>query len=500
MNRSVYRILAVLLCFAMLFTLTACGKKGGKEEPGVSGDNGVNPMPMVAPEWQSSFVTLDSDSLWGLRPFCYTDGGFYATASKFLGRREIPAGKVEEYAGQYDIYGTVICYVENSGKVTLLPNFVPETPEPDNGRKDYYSYCTLGTPVMNRDGNFEVLLLRESGWYVGPDAVYGNTAFYQNDYFTSESRTEYLILAADGTELSRAIVNVTPGEAYLNTSAVAAGPDGSILASMDRELLCIGRDGNVLWTASGNNNLMGVYTLADGTVAVTGYEGDDFKLWTVNFDSHSLEDGRSIPESVWSPIPGNGDYDLFYSSGISLYGLRIGGTPEPVLGWLDCDINGQTLDTGALSVSADGTVRGLVSDYVDGREVTQLFTVSRAAEGSVKAKGVLTLAQLQFYPDYALINRVLSFNRSHDDVRIAFRDYSMYNTDFDQSVGLKYLLEDILNGNAPDIIPVSELPYRQLAFRGLLEDLYPFLDADSELKREDFFPNVLYALECGGGL
>ena len=500
MKRSVFRILAVLLCLAMLFSLAACGK-GDKEKPVITEDAGVSQLPVIAPEWQSSFVTLQSDSLWGLRPVCYTDDGFYATASKILGRREIPFGMVEEYPGQYDIYGTVICYVDSSGNVTPLPNFKPELPESDNGRKGFYSYCTMGSPVMNRDGNFAVLLTREAGWYVGPDAVYGNTAYYQDDYFTSETRTEYLILAPDGTELSRAVVNVDPGEAYLNISDVAAGPDGSIVASMDQDLLCIGSDGSVLWTVHSDNTLTGVYTLADGTVAVTGYESSDSKLLrAVNFDTHSLEDGRSIPESVWSPVPGNGDYDLYYSSGVALYGLRIGGTPEPILDWLDCDINGQTLDAGALSVSADGTVRGLVSDYFDDREVTQLFTISRAPEGSVKAKGVLTLAQLQFYPDYALVNRVLRYNRSHDDVRIAFRDYSIYNTETDQSAGVNILLEDILSGHAPDIIPMGDLPYRQLAYRGFLEDLYPFLDADPELKRDDFFPNLMAALECGGGL
>ena len=32
------------------------------------------------------------------------------------------------------------------------------------------------------------------------------------------------------------VLNVDPGEAFLNTSAVAAGPDGSIVAAMDRQL------------------------------------------------------------------------------------------------------------------------------------------------------------------------------------------------------------------------------------------------------------------------
>ena len=487
----------------MLFGLAACGKGGKNAQTADAGettsDAGAVQAQQSVPGWKSSFMTLQADSMWGLRPVIYTDDGLYATASVVLGRREIPAGQVEEYEGQYDIYGSVICFIDNSGKVTVLPNYVPELPEADNGRKDFYSYCTLGYPVLNSDGNLAVLQTCESGWYSGPDAVYGNTAYYQDNYYYHQVRTEYRILSTDGTELSRAEVRIEPMDAYLNISSVAAGPDGSILAAMDASLLCIGKDGTVLWSADTANYLTGVVTLADGRVAVTTYENEEPVLRILDLDTHKLGESRAIPDSVWSPIPGNGKYDLFYSGGLALYGLRIGETPEPILNWLDCDINGQTLDTGTLSVSEDGTVRGLVSDYVGENEVSQLFTIRWTGDGGTPQKNVITFAQLDFYPDYSIVNRVLHYNRTHDDVRIAFTDYSLYNGD-DTSGSRAKLTEDLLAGNAPDIVPVGDLPYRFLAARGLLADLYPLLDADSELKRSDFFPNVLAALECDGGL
>ena len=199
MKRSVFRMMAALLCLVLLPGLAACGK-GGKAKPGAAEEAGAGQLPVIAPEWESSFVTLQSDSLWGLRPVRYTDDGFYATATKKLGKREIPEGKAEEFAGQYDVYGTVICFVDGDGKVSVLPKFTPEMPEPDNGRRDFNSFCTLGSPVMNAEGNFEVLLTRDASWYVGPDAVFGNTAYYQPDYYTHETRTEYLILAPDGSD------------------------------------------------------------------------------------------------------------------------------------------------------------------------------------------------------------------------------------------------------------------------------------------------------------
>lgn len=500
MNRPVFRFVALLLCFFLMFSLSACGKG--------SGDAAVSPAPAVslypeltAPPWKASFVPLQSDSLWSLRPVKYTEDGFYATAQVYLGQRELPAGQVPEYDGQTDLYGTVICFVHNDGTVATLPNFVPVQPDANpNGYKDFYSYRTLGHPILNSDGTLAVLERRETGWYTGPDAVYGNEAYYENSYFYHETGLDYVILDSTGAELSRAAVALDPGDDYLNISAVAPGRDGSILATMEQTLLCIGKDGSVLWTADAGDNLTGLVTLADGSIGVTGYQGGSTVLRMVDLDAHSLGEGRSIPDTVWAPISGNGDYDLFFSGGLSLFGLRLGEDPVPILNWLDCDINGQILDAEALSVDADGTVRGLVSDYVDGREVTQLFSIRSVPEDAVPQKTVLTLAQLQFYPDYSLVNRILRFNRSHDNVRIAFRDYSLYSTDENPTGAQAALLEDILSGNAPDMIPVGELPYRQLASLGVLEDLYPRLDADRELKRDDFLPNVLTALECGGGL
>ena len=46
----------------------------------------------------------------------------------------------------------------------------------------------------------------------------------------------------------------------------------------------------------------------------------------------------------------------------------------------------------------------------------------------------------------------------------------------------------------------SELPYKKIASAGILEDLYPYIDADPELSRQDFFPNIMTALELDGHL
>ena len=84
-------------------------------------------------------------------------------------------------------------------------------------------------------------------------------------------------------------------------------------------------------------------------------------------------------------------------------------------------------------------------------------------------------------------------------------DYSVYGSQ-DSSLSAAKLLADMVAGDIPDIYDFSlssidTIPSSaQFARRGLLEDLYPYIDNDPELSREDFIPGVMSAMEIDGGL
>ncbi len=84
-------------------------------------------------------------------------------------------------------------------------------------------------------------------------------------------------------------------------------------------------------------------------------------------------------------------------------------------------------------------------------------------------------------------------------------DYSVYATQ-DSSLSAAKLLADMVAGDIPDIYDFSlssidTIPSSaQFARRGLLEDLYPYIDNDPELSREDFIPGIMSAMEIDGGL
>ena len=120
---------------------------------------------------------------------------------------------------------------------------------------------------------------------------------------------------------------------------------------------------------------------------------------------------------------------------------------------------------------------------------------------------VLTYAKLSWDgPDRAMIDQ---FNRTHSDVQIEVVDYVGSDYDMDVAVqGRQRLLTEIASGKAPDIMELGYgvsvtggfLPYRQLARKGYLEDLWPWIENDPDLGRDALMEAPFKAAEVDGGL
>lgn len=97
---------------------------------------------------------------------------------------------------------------------------------------------------------------------------------------------------------------------------------------------------------------------------------------------------------------------------------------------------------------------------------------------------------------------VRQFNYQQDDIFVEMMDYS---ADTCESMGYRSILErlqkDILDKTTPDVLLMCQQPeIKGLQRNGFFLDLYPLLDADPELRREDFLPNILQMGEFDGAL
>lgn len=117
--------------------------------------------------------------------------------------------------------------------------------------------------------------------------------------------------------------------------------------------------------------------------------------------------------------------------------------------------------------------------------------------------GVTTLIYAKVSKAGADWTAIKKFNRTHDDVQIEVRNYYMLSEN--GKAGLDLLLTEIAAGKVPDIIELGisdqfcEVPYRSLAEKGYLEDLWPYIKNDSRFA-DRMMEAPLKAVEVNGGL
>src|SRR5699024_1133057 len=114
-----------------------------------------------------------------------------------------------------------------------------------------------------------------------------------------------------------------------------------------------------------------------------------------------------------------------------------------------------------------------------GSDTYELAILTETDASVLADKTILTYGCM--YLDYDVRNAILEFNRSNKDYRIEVIDYSEYNTDEDYNAGLTRLNTEIGAGNVPDILSTSGLPIRQYGAKDILEDLWPYIEGDTEL-------------------
>ena len=125
--------------------------------------------------------------------------------------------------------------------------------------------------------------------------------------------------------------------------------------------------------------------------------------------------------------------------------------------------------------------------------------LAACSAGGQKESEVTTLTYANLTKGGVDYSAVMRFNAAHKDVQVVIQNYF----DEDDSRGQDRLLAEIAAGDMPDIIdlgPAGGLPYQRMARKGLLENLWPYIENDPELGREGVLEAPLKAAEVDGGL
>ena len=432
---------------------------------------------------------------------------------------ETPAGVSPEWPEQYWVYGPVLCKVGTDGSIERLP-YQPKQSDAGQGENSGVVFEGL---CAAQDGNLWVL---EKHYRYGSEPS-GETAGTEQEHGSSFRNEEHEMLVCvreDGTVVSEFSldglknhaeeVKDLEGSYSFEVPGMALDKDGHICLAIhewfsgtanyiqeDRIVLLDPQTGSVADSFRMSSTPEYMVGLANGEIAICCYERGEL-IGLLDLEEKGLKDKVQLGDFVNGMAAGDGEYPVIYSAGDSVYGLNFEtGEPVKLFNWIDCDVAREgdesfcmLQDGRIVTTSTQETVNGIEND---------LIVLSKNEAGEVSQKKVLRLAVMNLYPFTSKM--VSRFNRSNPNYRIEVTDYAQFNNyssanEDERNAGINRLQTEIIAGDMPDILDISLLSADRLGSKGLVEDLYPYMDADPELNRSDLLEHVIQAFEENGKL
>ena len=334
----------------------------------------------------------------------------------------------------------------------------------------------------------------------------GNLYFVRNAYsysyegenmenYSYESDCSLIKFDAQGNELASVDF---PEENSINT--LLALQDGSIIGASYNSITIF--DQNLkeirsLDLSSSNFEANSMTRMKDGRLLIFGYDTNNWNTlyYTMDIATGELEQQTITKSNIYTAYPGY-NHDLLYVGTNGIYGYDFAtGESVQVMDYTDSDVNVNWFST--LAEVSDTQIIGSFVDTTDYTNRIALFT--KVPPEQVQDRTIITLGCL--YTSTEILKQVVAFNESNDEYRIRVKCYDEYNTADDYTLGITQLNNDIVSGNAPDIIVYSEeIPYESYVAKGLFADLGSYLDKDDTINRDDYVSNVFDACTSNGKL
>ncbi|MBQ1265119.1 MAG: hypothetical protein IIY04_06815, partial [Oscillospiraceae bacterium] len=406
---------------------------------------------------------------------CVSGDTLYFSASVQSGKQTY----TDDVTGEtytYDTYDSRLYTMDlQSGESTLWPADVSDAP--DDGWQGETSVCALRA---EDDGSIWLAETRTRWQREGDAFVDGGWQLRMHQ------------LHADGTCLAEVLLTIPDVQAADNAVpyTVYLDASGRFYASDWENVYVWDQDGTFLFSLV--NEFYGqLVPYSEDTIGVSRY-GSDGQYGFVPIDTENKTWGevRELPEHAYNISRGSGRYDFYYEDGGCIYGyLAAEETAERVLDWMDYDVDSSALDTYALV--PNGTVYAVSHSASEAK--TQFVVLRRTEAGANVQKKLLRMGCIDLPLD--LRGSIIEFNKTNADYRIEVTEFSPT----EEQSALAQLEQAMASGEV-DIVAADGLPIARYASQCLLADLSARLDADEQLKKEDFVQEALQAAYQDGKL
>ena len=486
MNRMMKRGAALLLALTLTLGLAACGKDK---------DNGTEQLTgkVYVPEFLD--FNLDVEYISG---GCATGDAVYLMGSKSQEREETDPATGEILYYYDEIYSLYRIPLDGSDPVKLEAYQPTALPEGTEGN--------VGVESITAADDGTIWLTEHVGVYTFDLPENFNP---ENDdkwnYHTYEESIIRRQLDASGNEIGRVDISDLAGKlgveyVYANLFDRA----GNLYAVTETEIIMLDPQLNKVFSVEGEDIAGSPTLLSNGRLGLLNYIYDEEKetgAWTmktVDPEAQDWGEEYTLPENAYNAYPGGGEYLFYYQNGDSIYGYKAGAAEgEKIFSWIDSDINRSNMEF--FSFLPDGRVVVVTREWQSDNSKVELAIMTATDRSQLPEKTTLTYATM--YLGYDVRSQIIEFNKTSDKYRIEVRDYSEFATAEDSSAGLTRLNTEIVAGNVPDMLETGSIPLRQYAAKGLLEDLWPFIEGDTDIGgRAGVMEHVLNAAEQDGKL
>ena len=486
MNRMMKRGAALLLALTLTLGLAACGKDK---------DNGTEQLTgkVYVPEFLD--FNLDVEYISG---GCATGDAVYLMGSKSQEREETDPATGEILYYYDEIYSLYRIPLDGSDPVKLEAYQPTALPEGAEGN--------VGVESITAADDGTIWLTEHVGVYTFDlPENFDSEADDKWNYHTYEESIIRRQLDASGNEIGRVDISDLAGKlgveyVYANLFDRA----GNLYAVTETEIIMLDPQLNKVFSVEGEDIAGSPTLLSNGRLGLLNYIYDEEKetgAWTmktVDPEAQDWGEEYTLPENAYNAYPGGGEYLFYYQNGDSIYGYKAGAAEgEKIFSWIDSDINRSNMEF--FSFLPDGRVVVVTREWQSDNSKVELAIMTATDRSQLPEKTTLTYATM--YLGYDVRSQIIEFNKTSDKYRIEVRDYSEFATAEDSSAGLTRLNTEIVAGNVPDMLETSSIPLRQYAAKGLLEDLWPFIEGDTDIGgRAGVMEHVLNAAEQDGKL
>ena len=435
------RILFSLLVLFLLLGLAACSKDGGKEE--LTEIDAVKVSEQIVPLKYAVEIPEQSGSVWIDDALALSGDRVYYTGS--------------DSEGAY-----LFAYDPQSALSQVICSF------PDQMLRDL---------TVSPEGQIYILALpldeSHAGAVIEIDAEGRQTGSYMLDALDM------------GEDSSVREIRYAEGVIYLlsNEQLTAAKPGETF-----RKIFSLDVEPGAKMTVTGDGQLI-LGQLKDGK----------YRLYRLDSKKQTLEAAAAFNLS-FSRIAAGQSWDLYLDDGSCLYGYRFADrTLEKLFSWTGLSITG-----GAVVETENSKL--ISTGKISFDKPTPLLTLAPKEADTAEGSTILLATTSEYGLDYRIQEAIRQWNLENPQYPIEVVNYSVYCDGEDNRAAQMKLTADILSGKIPDIYDfsmasVDTIPSAaQYARRGLLEDLYPYIDNDPELTRGDFFSGIMQSLEINGGL